>query len=290
MNKSNLKEATTHGTILFPFMIHKVEFTNPLINTPLHWHQEFEIVYFMEGNHFVQIDDSKPIVTKPGQIIFINSGSLHSIHSSNKSPCMFYAIVFDMNLINSCIFDICQNNYINPILHNQCNFPQILEVKYEWQKQILNQVLIMIQVFNNKLPSYELAIKASLFNILYFLISNNELEIKINHPQGKTDRIKQILEYLQENYKAKVDISNVSAYVGLNKDYLCRIFKEYTGQTLIEYLNHYRIECAAKLLAEGKHKIINVAFEVGFDNVSYFIKTFKKYKKCTPSQYGSNVR
>ena len=68
-------------------------------------------------------------------------------------------------------------------------------------------------------------------------------------------------------------------------EYFCRLFKQYTGKTPIEYLNNYRIEQAAKLLIETNDSITDIAFDCGFENTSYFIRKFKAQKSATPKQY-----
>ena len=71
----------------------------------------------------------------------------------------------------------------------------------------------------------------------------------------------------------------------MNSQYFCRFFKSVIGKTPIDYINNYRIEKSVELLVTTNDKILNICYSVGFDNFSYFIKTFKKIKNCTPSEY-----
>ena len=72
---------------------------------------------------------------------------------------------------------------------------------------------------------------------------------------------------------------------GMSPKYFCRFFQDMMGQTLVEYVNKYRVERACLLLNSGEKSITEVAFESGFDSLSYFIKIFKRYKGETPGQY-----
>ena len=69
-----------------------------------------------------------------------------------------------------------------------------------------------------------------------------------------------------------------------------RFFKELVGKTPIDYLNFYRIERACEMLISGEKNITETAFECGFNDISYFIKTFKKYKGIPPKQYISSIK
>ena len=69
----------------------------------------------------------------------------------------------------------------------------------------------------------------------------------------------------------------------LSKYYFCRIFKNITGSTVIKYLNMYRCMKARELLSSGKYTVSEAALECGFENMSYFSKTYKAYSGSVPS-------
>ena len=72
---------------------------------------------------------------------------------------------------------------------------------------------------------------------------------------------------------------NISIY------YLSHIFKQYTNQTPIEYLNQYRLSTAANLLKTTNDSIMDISFECGYNNVSYFNRAFKAKYNMTPKEY-----
>ena len=69
--------------------------------------------------------------------------------------------------------------------------------------------------------------------------------------------------------------------------YFCRFFLEMTHRTPIDYLNYQRIEHACYQLVTTDASITDIAYSCGFNDLSYFIKTFKKYKGITPGKYAS---
>ena len=71
----------------------------------------------------------------------------------------------------------------------------------------------------------------------------------------------------------------------MNEKYFCRYFRSMTERTPIDYLNYYRIECACEMLTTKNISVKEAAISCGFNDESYFIKTFHKYKGITPKQF-----
>ena len=117
----------------------------------------------------------------------------------------------------------------------------------------------------------------------------NKKNIKSIKKDYKIDLIKKILNYIHENYNDKIYIEDLALEANMNVKYFCRFFKSVIGKTPVEYINSYRIEKATELLQTETLSISNIALSVGIDNFSYFVKQFKKYKNCTPSQYRKSL-
>ncbi|MBP3886083.1 MAG: helix-turn-helix transcriptional regulator [Cellulosilyticum sp.] len=97
--------------------------------------------------------------------------------------------------------------------------------------------------------------------------------------------VKDVLMYLHDNCKHKITIPKLSKQFHVNRTTLSDRFFEATGETIITYLNKYRINLAAIMLRESTSSISNIAEEVGFNDTAYFAKLFKKYMFHTPSGY-----
>lgn len=90
-----------------------------------------------------------------------------------------------------------------------------------------------------------------------------------------------------ENYKQDLIRDDVAASVYLTADYLAKVFKNETGQTIKEYLNGCRIKAAKQMLIESTASISEIAMETGYDTISYFSTVFKKLTGETPISYRS---
>ena len=98
------------------------------------------------------------------------------------------------------------------------------------------------------------------------------------------ETVKSVITYIREIYNKKITLDEISKAVLCDKYALCREFKRLTGQTIIENLNNYRCINAMRFLNEG-YTVAKAAELCGFDNLSFFTKTFKKYIGKLPSEY-----
>jgi two-component system response regulator YesN len=92
-------------------------------------------------------------------------------------------------------------------------------------------------------------------------------------------------EYINANLKNEITREDIANHVFLNPDYLTRVFKKSTGLSIVEYVTEIRIKKSLALLNSSNLPISAVASEVGYDNLTYFSKLFKKAVGSTPSEY-----
>ena len=97
--------------------------------------------------------------------------------------------------------------------------------------------------------------------------------------------VKRLQAYISENYYNNIKLEHLAKIAGMNEKYFCRYFRSMTERTPIDYLNYYRIECACEMLSTKDISVKEVAISCGFNDESYFIKTFSKYKGITPKQF-----
>jgi len=106
--------------------------------------------------------------------------------------------------------------------------------------------------------------------------------------EGKTvprERIYDVVEFLDANYMDAYDRRGLAQKFGFNEDYMLQLFKKNTGMTISQYINNRRIDAAKQLIAETDGKIVDIAYHVGFDNITYFHRLFKNMTGTTPQEY-----
>lgn len=99
------------------------------------------------------------------------------------------------------------------------------------------------------------------------------------------DIIEKIKIYIQRNYQKDLTQEYISYLFYMNRSYLSTLFKAKTGEKFIDYLNNVRINKAKELLEKSDRKMYQIAKAVGYDNVKYFFRIFKKKTGMTPEQY-----
>lgn len=97
--------------------------------------------------------------------------------------------------------------------------------------------------------------------------------------------VKKAVEYMKCNYSKSLTLKSVSEELFISTWYLSKILKKETGNTFTDLLNSIRIEEAKNLLRERKYKIYEIANLVGFTDIPYFTKVFKKITKVSPNEY-----
>ncbi len=102
---------------------------------------------------------------------------------------------------------------------------------------------------------------------------------------SNSDVIVNVKTYVQKNYDKDLNLEFLSSLFYLNRSYLSHLFKEKTGQNFVDYLNDIRIEKAKELLNETDKKMYSIAKAVGYDNIKYFFRVFKRKTGITPEQY-----
>lgn len=281
-NREDLRENRQHGSFLFHLSIYDNDETYP--DMPPHWHDEFELLYGIKGNAEVRVGEQVFIIEK-GHVIIIPCTFIHSTNSFKKS-FFFHAIVFDPDILASSPADSCKINYIDPIKEQRINYNLHIKGQMEWEKQIILHIDTLIRYYYQKPVGYEMGIKGALNNIFFQLLSNNAGVSKPDNKKNpELERLKNTILYIQNNYSNKITVAEMADKCNMSLYYFCRFFKKAIGMSPFDYLNSYRIQEAAKLLKNTGKTITIIAYDVGFNDSSYFSKIFQKYQNCTPTEF-----
>lgn len=140
---------------------------------------------------------------------------------------------------------------------------------------------------SGKKTGYEFMTQGYLYQLIGTILEEHlyEEDVKDIKAARHLNSIKNVLAYIAENYDSSISLDNLAKIAGMNPKYFCRYFRSMTERTPIDYLNYYRIECACEMLSTKDISIKETAISCGFNDESYFIKTFHKYKGITPKQF-----
>ncbi|MEZ0537609.1 AraC family transcriptional regulator [Caldicellulosiruptoraceae bacterium PP1] len=153
---------------------------------------------------------------------------------------------------------------------------------------VANCFLQMITTKNLE-KSRELRLLGFLYEFLSQLIEGNNNNLPTNKENSKEIYVRKVVEYIEFNYSKKISVEGISKYVGLNRSYLCSLFKEYLNVSLQEYIIRFRINKACELMPNNLLSIGDISRSVGYDDPLHFSKIFKKIKGVSPKEYRKNI-
>lgn len=95
-----------------------------------------------------------------------------------------------------------------------------------------------------------------------------------------------IMEYICENYSQDISLDELSEKFRISKTYINNLLKSFYHRSFLDILQDYRLKEAKKMILENQYKISEIAEKVGYHDISYFIRVFKKKYGVTPNNYG----
>jgi AraC-like DNA-binding protein/mannose-6-phosphate isomerase-like protein (cupin superfamily) len=261
------------------------------------WHNELEVIIVNHGEADVMVDDQMIHLT-PGQGVFINQNVLHAIHPYGESRnCSLYSLTFHPDFL----FDSRSNlahKYLTPIINSPELKTFFLDEADPAKENLLDLINDVIAANAVKAFGYELVTRAKLYQFWLQFMQNVNVEPSDRPkppPVLSLDeiRVKEAIRYVEEHYASPITLDALATTIHISKSECCRCFKRTLKLTPIEYVMRFRIFAAARLMHNNDPSIMSIsdlAFAVGFNSVSYFNKTFRKYLNQTPTEYRNAIK
>ena len=274
------KENAKHGETTFPVQRYITNLTEPGQVVTTHWHEEAEFTLITRGACLYHIDLVDYEVQEE-DLLFIPPLLLHSISAQLKEKATSETYVFHMNFLGGNSADICSIRYFKPIMDREITMPYLIKKDHPAYASLLEIFQQTHALYEEKPAGYELALKALLLQLFFVLLQYSE---KNTSPDlGKTsDKLKQVLDYIELHYTESIAVSELARLCHFSDYYFMRFFKKHMNMTCVEYIVSLRLEKSVELFKEGNTSILDVSLSVGFRNLSYFHRAFKKKYHMTP--------
>lgn len=127
--------------------------------------------------------------------------------------------------------------------------------------------------------------KYYLYEIMQFFTMQFNMYINALGSSGRDSIIDNILQYIEHNYRENLKLGSIATLFGYNSSYLGKVFTKTTGKTFNSYIDEVRIRNSKELLLNPNYKVYEISQLVGYANVDYFHKKFKKYVGMSPAEY-----
>ena len=276
-----LKENKPHGTKDDPFSIYHIANVKRSFQIPVHWHDEFEIIYVKSGFLTVSISGEN-YIGKPGDAFVVSPGNLHFM-GSQTGNVDYFTFLFPLKYISFRTDDILDDKLLEPLNSGH------LIISPEIEDTVKEQCEQLVEIYGAKKEESQSKITAQIKTKIILLQFILELWKKgfivENDTGGKNTVEKEMVSYIQQNFTGKILLKEFGEQFHLSEKYISRYFKEHFHITISQYVTYLRLEHAKQLLQDTDIPVTEVAMQSGYQNVSYFIRSFKKTYGMSPLKY-----
>ena len=281
MHYLDYNEKINHGTPDFPMAFYHVDERHPRYNMPFHWHKEMELIRILEGSITISLD-SVFLTAHTGDLILIEEGV---IHGGTPEHCVYECAVFDAGLLSHT--DACKR-YVRLMTRHQIQLYHYFQADEPRFAPLLAAAERLFPAIAYPHAGSELLTLGALYEFFGHLFEGEcyvESPVESVSLRRKMDVLKPVLEYIDTHYASPISLADLSRLAGMSPKYFCRFFKAALHRTPMDYLNYYRIEQACRILTTTELPVTEAAYRCGFNDSSYFVKTFRKYMGITPRAY-----
>lgn len=278
MKYAEYKEEKQHGSRDFPIEYYYVDSEHEQYVMPLHWHREFEIIRVLEGELVLYLNNEEYRLSA-GETVYVGPGTLHR---GDPVQCVYECVVFDLRMIAGHNMNGV-SDAVRPIISSDSEISAVCERADAVAERLL-------QTLRDHGEYYELIVPSIIGELVYVLYLTGAVTPSQSERKRFTQRravMTLLIDKIEKEYTHKITLTDLAEYSHINEKYLCRFFKEFTGQTPIDYINRLRVDRACYEMTVNRMNVTEAAYECGFNELSYFSKCFKKYKGISPGRYKS---
>lgn len=248
-----------------------------------HWHEDMELLYVTKGILSVSVNDIS-YELKAGDVFLVNP---NDIHRTSVSELTFYYMLQ---------IPTVHLEKISP-KWEYLRFQELIEASED--ENSLNFQLRKIfehidRLYEAKENGYYLLVLAELYRLLYLLYTKGCHFAETSETDSRTEwdleRVKQCMEYARIHYNENMTLADVAELLSVSTEHFCRLFKKYTGQTFMNYLNQIRMEHFYADLIQTEENILFLMEKNGILNYKSFLKRFKRIYGKTPVQLRRSVK
>lgn len=226
--------------------------------------QHYLIHYVTRGKGRLWMNDTCYVIEK--DTMFLIRPGITCVYQADKDDPWEYCWIcidgYDVeNMLNNSGFD-----KVNPLFFDKSD------------GEVRNAMLNFIFYFS-KYKNNEYMLLSRLYNIF------GHMKIQMKKQQAKSIHVERAIDYIYENYSKNISVTDIAEYLGIDRTYLYRLFKEEYNMSPQKYLLNFRLKTAMNKLEGGNMSIADIAYSCGFNDASAFCHQFKKVYKDTPLNY-----
>ncbi len=244
---------------------------------PLHWHEELEILYPLNGQADITVEGEKYCLKKKNLTV-IESGQVHSTFTYDKTS-MFLRIHVSKQHLQSYLPDVA-------LYRIDCIPEKLDDSRFPEYYRICELLAELTRLYILDTPLFRLEAEGLILQVIARLIRNFSFSATPQLPDANLmtiGRIRQVISYVEENFQENISLQDVSDLLGIGKEYFCRFFKKNMGISFLQYLNEVRLTHVYQDLLDTDLPVAEIMEANGFSNQKLFNRSFKELYGCTPS-------
>ena len=279
-----LKENKPHGTKDDPFSTYHIWNSGRSFQIPVHWHDEFEIIYVKSGSLLVSISGEN-YIGKSGDVFVVSPGNLHFM-GSQTGTVDYFTFLFPLKYISFRSNDILDDKLLEPLNNGHLMIsPRVKDTA----KELCEQLIEIYLAKNDERESIITAqIKTKTVLLQFILEMWKKGFVTENDTSGRNTVEKEMVSYIHQNFTGTISLKEFGEQFHLSEKYISRYFKEHFHITISQYVTYLRLKHAKQLLQDTDIPVTEIAMQSGYQNISYFIRSFKKTYEVSPLQYRKN--
>ncbi len=270
------------------YTVHYFEYSSDFNYLGEH-HDFWEFVYVDKGRVVVSAE-RKEYELNQGEIIFHKPNEWHAIKGNMSVAANVVIISFESKSTGMKFFE----NKILKIGDEQKEIISkiITEYKNAFSTPVNDIQTSSLERKNNPVIASEQFISLYLTEfLLLFFRNEGDVENKTIIQRQRTDNlVNLIVDYMQENLHKNLSLSELAAVFCSNRTTITKIFNKNLGMSPINYYIYLKVELAKKHLREGRLNITQIANNLGYQNIQYFSRQFKKQTGMSPQEYSRSIK
>ena len=245
------------------------------------------IYYVTDGHARIRLEDGIHDIS-PGKLYIIPSFVRHTSICKGHFEYYYIHIYEDFSFHNKLFeeyefpFEVSPYDGDVKLFERLCELNPTGMLQQSIPKGYDNQSFLMQSILNDKTRDLQNIVESR--GILYILISRF-LETVRPKASSMDERIRKALDYIRINIGNKITVMDLADNASLSMEHFIRMFKKETGKTPNMYITRVKMERALVMLETSNSNIKSIALTLGYDNLSYFTRSFKRFSGVTPQQY-----
>ena len=242
------------------------------------FHEELEIKYFYEGCATLMVDTAA-IVVQPGDIVVVNPYEFHSTVKLDEQKAKYHLFMVGLDCFTA--LNPAGLNLRRILLAGGVRFNTLIRGDAKLNSLLERLVEEKLSADEYSRYAMEALIEEFFIRLLRTQVNESGLPAENDERIRYYSIIDPAVRCIHTEYARKISIDELAGLCSVSKYHFCRVFKQATGVSAIQYLMRYRLRIAHALLNETDRSIAEIAWNCGFSDENYFYRCYKK-------QYGDS--